>query len=91
LKKGSAFYAPSAAVAQMCRAILSGSDEVLPVCAWVSGEYGIADVYLGVPARLGSGGVEEIVELELNDQEKTQLTEAADAIRTRCADLASIG
>lgn len=91
LKKGSAFYAPSAAVAQMCRAILSGSDEVLPVCAWVTGEYGIADVYLGVPARLGSGGVEEIVELELNDQEKAQLTDAADAIRTRCADLASIG
>jgi malate dehydrogenase len=91
LKKGSAFYAPSAAVAQMCRAILSGSDEVLPVCAWVTGEYGIADVYLGVPARLGSGGVEEIVELELNEQEKAQLTDAADAIRTRCADLASIG
>lgn len=91
LKKGSAFYAPSAAVAQMCRAILSGSDEVLPVCAWVSGEYGIDDVYLGVPARLGPGGVTEIVELELNDEEKVQLTEAADAIRTRCADLASIG
>lgn len=90
LKKGSAFYAPSAAVSQMCKAILSGSDEVLPVCAWVSGEYGIGDVYLGVPARLGRGGVEEIVELELNDQEKAQLTEAADAIRTRCADLASI-
>jgi malate dehydrogenase len=90
LKKGSAFYAPSAAVAQMCKAILSGSDEVLPVCAWVSGEYGIAGVYLGVPAKLGRGGVEEIVELELNDQEKAQLTEAADAIRTRCADLASI-
>ncbi|HYN98399.1 MAG TPA: malate dehydrogenase [Actinomycetota bacterium] len=90
LKKGSAFYAPSAAVAQMCRAILSGSDEVLPVCAWVSGEYGIPDVYLGVPVRLGRGGVEEIVELELNEQEKAQLTEAADAIRTRCADLAAI-
>lgn len=91
LKKGSAFYAPSAAVAQMCRAILSGSDEILPVCAWLSGEYGIDNVYLGVPAKLGRGGVEEIVELELNDQEKAQLTEAADAIRTRCADLASIG
>lgn len=91
LKKGSAFYAPSAAVAQMCRAILGGSDEVLPVCAWVAGEYGINDVYLGVPAKLGRGGVEEIVELELNPDEKSQLTEAADAIRTRCADLASIG
>lgn len=90
LKKGSAFYAPSAAVAQMCRAILGESDEVLPVCAWVSGEYGIADVYLGVPARLGRGGVEQIVELELNPDERSQLTEAADAIRTRCADLASI-
>ncbi|MEX0791287.1 MAG: malate dehydrogenase, partial [Actinomycetota bacterium] len=91
LKKGSAFYAPSAAVAQMCAAILSGSGEILPVCAWVSGEYGIKDVYLGVPAKLGSGGVQEIVELELNDQETAQLTEAADAIRTRCADLGSIG
>ncbi len=91
LKKGSAFYAPSAAVAQMCAAILSGDGGILPVCAWVSGEYGIPDVYLGVPARLGRGGVEEIVELELNDDEKARLTEAADAIRTRCADLAAIG
>lgn len=91
LKKGSAFYAPSAAVTRMCTAVLSGSDEILPVCAWVSGEYGISDVYLGVPAKLGHAGVEEIVELELNDAEKAQLTEAADAIRTRCADLAGIG
>ncbi|HVL50300.1 MAG TPA: malate dehydrogenase [Actinomycetota bacterium] len=91
LQKGSAFYAPSAASAQMCRAILSGSGEVLPVCAWVTGEYGIPDVYLGVPARLGRGGVEEIVELELNPDELAQLTQAADAIRGRCADLAKIG
>lgn len=91
LKKGSAFYAPSAAVAQMCRAILGQSGEVLPVCAWVSGEYGIPDVYLGVPAKLDAGGVSEIIELELNPQELAQLTEAADAIRARCADLAKIG
>lgn len=91
LQKGSAFYAPSAAVAQMCRAILAGSGEVLPVCAWVTGEYGIPDVYLGVPAKLGRRGVEEIVELELNPDELAQLTQAADAIRGRCADLAKIG
>ncbi len=90
LQKGSAFYAPSAAAAQMCRAILAGSGEVLPVCAWVSGEYGITDAYLGVPARLGRGGVEGIVELELNADELAQLTHAADAIRSRCADLAKI-
>lgn len=91
LKKGSAFYAPSAAAAQMCRAIISDSGEVLPICAWVSGEYGITDVYLGVPAKLGRAGVLGIVELELNPDELAQLTEAADAIRTRCADLAKIG
>lgn len=91
LKKGSAFYAPSAAAALMCRAILTGSDEVLPVCAWLTGQYGIEDVYLGVPVRLGRGGVEEIRELELSEAELAQLTEAADAIRARCADLAGMG
>ncbi|HEX2022490.1 MAG TPA: malate dehydrogenase, partial [Candidatus Thermoplasmatota archaeon] len=91
LKKGSAFYAPSAATVQMCRAVLNESDEVLPVCAWVSGQYGIDPVYLGVPAKLGRTGVREIVELDLSPEELAQLTEAADAIRGRCADLAKVG
>lgn len=91
LKKGSAFYAPSAATVQMCRAIMTGSDAILPVCAWVTGQYGIDDVYLGVPAKLGPEGVTEIVELELSPSELAQLTEAADAIRGRCADLSKVG
>ncbi len=87
LKKGSAFYAPSAAAAQMVRSILSGDDEVLPVCAWLTGEYGISDAYVGVPAKLGPGGVEEILEYDLNDEELDQLRAAAKAIRARCEDL----
>jgi malate dehydrogenase len=90
LQKGSAFYAPSASIAKMVNAILGDTKEVMPVCAWATGQYGISDVYVGVPARLGRGGVEEIVELDLNDQEQAQLTAAAEAIRTKCADLAEV-
>jgi malate dehydrogenase len=89
LKKGSAFYAPSSAAAQMVNAVLSDSGEVLPACAWTTGQYGISDVYLGVPARLGRGGVTEIVELDLNDDERAQLSEAAEAIRAKCEELAA--
>lgn len=88
LQKGSAFYAPSSSAAAMVAAILADSGEVLPTCAWTSGEYGISDVYLGVPARLGAGGVKEIVELELNPDEQGKLAEAAEAIRSKCEELA---
>jgi len=90
LKKGSAYYAPSAAIAQMVNAIAGDTKEVLPVCAWCTGQYGISDVYVGVPARLSRGGVEEIVELELNDQEVSALRQAADGIRAKCADLSKL-
>jgi malate dehydrogenase len=90
LKKGSAYYAPSAAVVQMAEAILKDTKEVLPVCAWVTGQYGISDVFLGVPARLGRGGVEEIVELPLNEEELAALRAAAEGIRARCQDLAKV-
>jgi malate dehydrogenase len=90
LKKGSAYYAPSAAVAQMVNAIAADTHEVLPVCAWTTGQYGISDVYVGVPARLGRRGVEEIVELDLNDEEMRQLREAAEGIRSKCQDLAKL-
>jgi malate dehydrogenase len=90
LKKGSAYYAPSAAVAQMVNAIAGDTGEVLPVCAWCTGQYGISEVYVGVPARLGSGGVQEIVELDLNDDEVAALRTAADGIREKCADLAGL-
>jgi malate dehydrogenase len=90
LKKGSAYYAPSASIAQMVNAIANDTNEVLPVCAWATGQYGISDVYVGLPVRLGRKGVEEIVELDLNDGELTQLREAAEGIRAKCADLAKL-
>jgi len=90
LKKGSAYYAPSASIAQMVAAIAGELDDVLPVCAWCTGQYGISDVYVGVPVRLGSRGVEEIVELDLNDDELSALRGAAEGIREKCADLAKL-
>jgi len=90
LKKGSAYYAPSASVAQMVEAIAGETDEVLPVCAWVTGQYGISDVYVGVPARLSRAGVAEIVELDLNEDELAALRGAAEGIRAKCADLSNV-
>jgi malate dehydrogenase len=90
LKTGSAYYAPSASVIAMVEAIANDTKAVLPVCAWTTGEYGIADVYVGVPATLGRGGVEEIVELDLNEDELARLREAAEGIRAKCADLAKL-
>ena len=90
LKKGSAYYAPSASVAAMVSAIAGDTRDVLPVCAWCSGEYGIDGVYVGVPVRLGRKGVEEIVELDLNDDELVKLRAAAEGIRAKCEDLAKL-
>jgi malate dehydrogenase len=90
LKKGSAYYAPSAAVTEMVAAIAGGRHEPLPVCAWTAGEYGIRDVYVGVPVRLSRGGVDEIVELDLNERELSALRAAAEGIRAKCADLARL-
>jgi malate dehydrogenase len=90
LKKGSAYYAPSASVARMIEAIAGRDGELLPVCAWCTGQYGIDGVYVGVPARLGPGGVEEIAELDLNDDELAALRAAAEGIRAKCADLAKL-
>ncbi len=89
LKKGSAFYAPSSSSATMVESILRDADDVHPTCAWVTGQYGISDTYLGVPAKLGAGGVTEIVELELEEGERAQLEEAANAIRAKCEELAT--
>jgi malate dehydrogenase len=90
LKKGSAYYAPSSAAARMANAILGDTKEVMPVSAWTSGEYGVSDTYLGVPARLGRRGVEEIVTLDLEPAELDQLLAAAAAIKARCEDLGSL-
>jgi malate dehydrogenase len=90
LKKGSAYYAPSASVAKMVETIVHNTDEMLPVCAWVTGQYGIRDVYMGVPVRLSRAGVSHIVELDLNEEELAALRAAAEGIRVKCADLGSI-
>jgi len=91
LKTGSAYYAPSSAAVSMVAAVAGDSGDVMPACAWLTGQYGIDGVYLGVPARLGAGGVKEVVELLLSDDELTALKEAADAVRSKCADLAKLG
>jgi malate dehydrogenase len=88
LKTGSAYYAPSAAAARMVRAIATDSGEVLPVCAWVDGEYDISGVYLGVEAELGAAGVRQVVETPLTASEWEALHTAAEAVRAKQADVA---
>lgn len=90
LKTGTAYYAPSAAVARMARAVIEDSGTQFPVCAWVEGQYGISDVYLGVLAELGAGGVKNVLEIPLADSELAALKEAADAVRSKQADVASL-
>jgi len=80
LKTGSAFYAPSAAVARMAEAVVRDKKEVLPCAALLQGEYGIKDAVIGVPVRLGRKGVEEIIELELTTEEKQLLHDSAEGI-----------
>jgi len=77
----SAWYAPGAALAQMVEAVLLDEKRVLPCTALLEGEYGIDGLYMGVPTKIGAGGIEEIVELELTDQERTWLDESAAAVR----------
>ena len=90
LKTGSAYYAPSAAAARMAKAVIEDSGEVIPVCAWVDGEYGIEGVYLGVEAEIGREGVKKIVERDLTDSELAGLKEAAEAVRSKQADIANL-
>ncbi|WHT18779.1 malate dehydrogenase [Crossiella sp. CA-258035] len=90
LKTGSAYYAPSAAAARMAKAVREDSGAVMPVCAWVDGEFGIEGVYLGVTAELGKGGVKKVVETELTDSELAALKEAAEAVRAKQADVQSL-
>ncbi|SDT70787.1 malate dehydrogenase [Actinoplanes derwentensis] len=90
LKTGSAYYAPSAAAARMAKAVAEDSGVVLPVCAWVDGEYGISGVYLGVEAELGAQGIKKVVEDKLTDAEIAGLKEAAEAVRAKQADVAKL-
>ena len=90
LKTGSAYYAPSAAAARMARAVAEDAHAVLPVCAWVEGQYGISGVYLGVEAEIGAAGVIRVVQRDLAEPELAALREAADAVRAKQADVASL-
>ncbi len=90
LKTGSAYYAPSAAAARMAKAVIEDSGAVMPVCAWVDGEYGISGVYLGVEAEIGKVGVRKVVETALTESEKAGLLEAAEAVRAKQADVQSL-
>ena len=87
LKTGSAYYAPSAAAARMAKAVITNSNEVMPVCAWVNGEYGITGVYLGVEAQIGKNGVTKVIETNLTSDELSSLKVAAEAVRSKQADV----
>lgn len=81
LKSGSAYYAPASGVVEMVDAILMDRKKVLPCAAYLQGEYGLEGLFVGVPVRLGAGGMEQVVELPLNEEEKAGLYRSADAVR----------
>jgi malate dehydrogenase len=81
LKTGSAYYAPSSAAVQMCEAIANDQKRILPCAAWLQGEYGMKDLFLGVPCKLGRAGLEKILEVELTDAERDALEKSAEAVR----------
>jgi malate dehydrogenase len=90
LKTGSAYYAPSAAAARMAKAVIEDSGAVMPVCAWVDGEYGISGVYLGVEAEIGRTGIKKVVESDLTESEIAALKVAAEAVRAKQADVQTL-
>ncbi|MBI5311500.1 MAG: malate dehydrogenase [Actinobacteria bacterium] len=90
LQKGSAYYAPSAAAVEMVDAIIYDQKRVLPCAALCEGEYGQDGLFVGVPVKLGAGGVEEIIEIELSDDEKAQLQNSADAVKELVEALARV-
>jgi malate dehydrogenase len=81
LKTGSAYYAPSSAVAEMAEAILKDKKKILPCAAYLQGEYGIKGLFVGVPVKLGAKGIEKIIEIKLTPQEKAALDKSADAVK----------
>jgi len=91
LKSGSAYYAPSAAVVEMVDSILHDQKRVLPCAALCQGEYGVDGLFVGVPVKLGKDGVEEIVEIDLSDDEKSDLQQSAAAVRELVDAMAALG
>jgi len=78
----SAWYAPGSAAAQMVEAIVKDQKRIFPVCAYLNGEYGLKDVYLGVPVILGRSGIDRIIEMDLNKEEKKLLTTSSNAVKS---------
>ncbi len=91
LKKGSAFYAPSAALAQMAEAILKDKHLVVPATSYLDGEYGMHDIFIGVPTVLGRKGVEKVIEYELNDEEMAAFRKSAEHVQSNVAKLTEFG
>jgi malate dehydrogenase len=87
LERGSAFYAPGSAAAIMAEAVLNDRRRLLPCSALLNGEYGLEDVYIGVPIILGKNGVEEIIELDLEEHELMSLQESANFYKTQLSDI----
>ncbi len=91
LKKGSAFYAPSAALAQMAEAIIKDKHLIVPATSYLDGEYGMHDIFIGVPTMLGRKGVEKVIEYELNDEEMAAFKKSADHVKSNVAKLTEFG
>jgi malate dehydrogenase len=87
LKTGSAYYAPSAGAVQMVEAIVNDQKRILPCAAWLTGEYGMSGLYLGVPCKLGRNGLEKVIEVELTADERAALEKSAQAVRDPMAAL----
>lgn len=87
LKTGSAFYAPSAAAIQMTEAILKDKKRILPCCVYLDGEYGLKDICFGVPVKLGTNGVEAVIELQLTEEEKALVTKSAESVKKSIMEL----
>ena len=81
LKTGSAYYAPASAAVEMAEAVLKDKKKILPCAAYLEGEYGINDLFIGVPVKLGSNGIEEIIQITLTDEENAALKRSADAVK----------
>ncbi len=91
LKKGSAFYAPSAALAQMAEAIIKDKHLIVPATSYLDGEYGMHDIFIGVPTMLGRKGVEKVIEYDLNDEEMAAFKKSADHVKSNVAKLSEFG
>jgi malate dehydrogenase len=91
LKTGSAFYSPASAAIAMVEAIIYDEKRLLPVCAYLQGEYGVDGYYVGVPAIIGSTGIEKVIEFELDEEEKAALDKSTNAVKTLVADMERLG